>query len=370
MNIRKAVAVVVDAVDAVAGIRAFDNTRIHACIPVVAVPHTGRPIVSVLIESLKGDDAGFEQLIEKRTSFSDRVVECRLGNDEVKRWFSCSGVWFYERSTKVDDFFTVQDVPYLMLTVHEITTLKHQQEEIKYNAMRALVAEESLNAGMRETLSAATYKLQEPLNLLRAALAMLERRSDSGEQSAIIELLQQVSEKGEESLELLQKIMPEAHDGENELLNINQVIHEVLSLATPRLLAEGITVSWKPESRLPSINGNVRQMRVLFRHLIDNAIEAISEAGGKKREIELQTSLDNNWLDITITDTGGGIDVSEHYRVFEPFYTTKRGQERAHTGIGLTLAQEAVNAHAGTIEIDSSYSGGCRVKLRFPITRH
>ena len=58
------------------------------------------------------------------------------------------------------------------MTAKEITTLKLQQEEIHTNALRALLAEEELSEGMRETF----HQLQVPINLLSAALSLLKRR--------------------------------------------------------------------------------------------------------------------------------------------------------------------------------------------------
>lgn len=327
----------------------------------------GAEPATILLQALRDADPQFAQLLQQQHPFADRVVECRLGNGSTRRWFNCSGVWFNEHSTEADDFFADTQVPYLMLTVHEITTLKRQQEEIKHNAMRALMAEESLNASVRETLAAAAFKLQEPLNLLNAALAMSERRNGCNEHEPLFTLLEQVSAQGRESLELLQRIMPVAEPGEFAPVNLNEVIHQVLQLATPRLLGAGIVLSWLPQSALPSINANPRQLRVLFRHLIDNAIEAIIDSGASRREIALTTRGDEGWLEVTVCDSGNGIAPALHYKVFEPFYTTKRG---GHTGIGLTLAQEAVNAHAGTIAIDPSTSEGCCISLRLPRTRN
>lgn len=336
----------------------------HAYKKLVGELRRGEP-AALFLKTLSESDPNFASLLEQQQPFSDRIVECRLGSGETQRWFNCSGVWFNERSTDADDFFADNDVLYLMLTVHEITTLKRQQEEIKHNAMRALMAEESLNVSVRETLAAASYKLQEPLNLLNAAVAMMERRS-GGEKDSLLELLEQIKEQGSESLALLQQIMPAERD-EYEPVNLNEVIHQVLQLATPRLLAEGIILSWQPMSELPSISGNSRQLRVLFRHLIDNAIEAIIDAALPQREIAITTADSGDWLEITLCDSGKGIDNTMQYKVFEPFYTTRRGD---HTGMGLTMAQEAINAHAGTIEIDTTVSQGCCINLRLPKTRN
>lgn len=337
----------------------------HAYKKLVGEMRSGEPAVT-LLSALSAADPNFDAMMTQRQSFSDRVVECRLGSGGTLRWFNCSGVWFSERSTEADDFFADNDVPYLMLTVHEITTLKRQQEEIKHNAMRALMAEEALNVSVRETLAAASYKLQEPLNLLNAAVAMMERRAGSGERDSMLELLEQIHRQGNESLELLQQIMPVERGG-YEPVNLNEIIHQVLQMATPRLLAEGITLSWQPVSELASIIGDARQLRVLFRHLVDNAIEAIVDAGGSQREIGISASEGDEWLQVTLCDSGDGIEGALQNKVFEPFYTTKGGR---HTGMGLTMAQEAINAHAGTIEIDSGYGQGCCIKLRLPKTRH
>ncbi len=341
----------------------------HAYKKLVAELRSGEP-AAIFLQTLSEDDANFSTLLQQQQSFSDRIVECRLGSARTQRWFNCSGVWFNERSTQADDFFVDNEVPYLMLTVNEITTLKRQQEEIKHNAMRALMAEESLNVSVRETLAAASYKLQEPLNLLNAAVAMMERRSANGDQhsekESLLPLLKQIREQGSESLELLQQIMPLEQE-EYAQVNLNEITHQVLQLATPRLLAEGIVLSWQPVSELTGIMGNARLLRVLLRHLIDNAIEAIIDAAPAQREIEISTADSGDWVQITLCDSGNGIDSNLHYKVFEPFYTTKGGR---HTGMGLPMAQQAINAHAGTIEIDSSVSQGCCIKLRLPKTRN
>jgi nitrogen fixation negative regulator NifL len=323
-----------------------------------------------LLDAMREADPQFSVLLKQQRGFSDREVACRRARGSEQRWFSCSGVWFTEQSTAADDYFTNQHAPYLLLMVHEITTQKHQQEAIRHNAMRALMAEEALHSGMRETLSAAIYKLQEPLNMLHAAVAMIGRRNTAEMDAPLLQMLQQVSEQSADTLQLLQQVMPAAEEGSSEPVNINQLIHEVLQVNTERLLTEGIVVSWRPDSDLPSVNGNTRKLRGLFSQLLDNAIEAIAEAAPAQREIEIATHQDAEWLQLAFSDSGNGIDEALRYKVFEPFFTTKSGQKRPHTGMGLTLAQDVINAHAGTIEIDSDFRGGCRIQVRLPLSRN
>ncbi len=341
----------------------------HAYKKLVGDMRGGEPVVK-LFAAIEEDDPGFAQLLKRRDGFNDREVECRLGREGARRWFSCSGTWFYECSSDADDFFRQPDVPYLMLSVHEITQQKRRQEEVRRNAMRALMAEEDLNTSMRETLSAAAYKLQEPLNMLNAAIALINKKRSCSEGSEqILQLLSEIREMGEEGLELLHRTMPHESGEENAQVNLNQLLHEVVQYTTPRLLAEGIVIEWRPESSLPPITGSPRQLRTLFRHLLNNAIEAIVDATDSSREIAIHSGREGEWVSFTISDSGNGIDESLRYKVFEPFFTTKHSFDRAHSGMGLTLVQEAANAHAGTIEIGDNDNGGCQIKLRLPIAR-
>jgi signal transduction histidine kinase len=66
---------------------------------------------------------------------------------------------------------------------------------------------------------------------------------------------------------------------------------------------------------------------------------------------------------IAVTDTGGGIAVEEHRRVFEPFYSRKR----SGTGLGLTIARRIVATHGGRIDVESTPGQGSRFTVVLPI---
>ncbi|MEF8759419.1 MAG: hypothetical protein V5B36_06765 [Candidatus Accumulibacter sp. UW25] len=63
------------------------------------------------------------------------------------------------------------------------------------------------------------------------------------------------------------------------------MLRDVLDLSTGRLLAAGITVNWKPQAMLPTLQGAPNKLRSLFKALIDNAIEAMNTRGCREREL-------------------------------------------------------------------------------------
>jgi nitrogen fixation regulatory protein len=106
---------------------------------------------------------------------------------------------------------------------------------------------------------------------------------------------------------------------------------------------------------------------MLFKQLIDNAIEAMRESDSQEQRLKIATEKDTDLIYVSIEDSGPGIPVEKHAKVFEPFYTTRPMGGQA--GMGLVMAKEIVSQHQGFIEIDQNYDQGCRFKISFPLRR-
>lgn len=101
-------------------------------------------------------------------------------------------------------------------------------------------------------------------------------------------------------------------------------------------------------------------MREVFVNLIFNALDAMP-AGGR---IELRETRHNNeWLVVSVRDTGEGIPLEFQDRIFEPFFTTKGSQG---SGLGLAVSYGTIKRHGGTIEVESSPSVGTTFTIKFP----
>jgi nitrogen fixation negative regulator NifL len=320
--------------------------------------------VAALRESL---GPSFEQARQSGKGFSGQEISFEPGRGAPTRWFSCSGTWFRESDASADNFFEARKQTYLLLVANDITAVKHGQEQTRMSALRALMAEEELVQGMRETLAGAVFQLQGPINMVNAAAAMLERRTNGADENgALLDVLRQALADGRAALQTLRDSMPEAPSEAFEPVNVNQLLREVLGLCTERLLALGVVVDWIPEPVLPPLLGYENRLRSLFKQLVDNAIDAMAGVRGGARELHLRTEAVDQSLIVTIEDTGPGIPEAQRLKVFEPFFTTK-GAAGRRAGMGLPMVQEVVNEHSGTIEIDPTYTEGCRFRVRFPL---
>jgi nitrogen fixation negative regulator NifL len=229
--------------------------------------------------------------------------------------------------------------------------------------IRASMAEQQMVQTMREAISAAIFKLQAPLNVIKAALSMPAPGEDRG---GLRKVLQQALESGDEAMESLHAALPGPALEQSTLVNVNELLHEVLRLTTDRLLAGGVIVDWRPAPVLPRINGRANALRGLFKYLIDNAIHALSESDQDYREIRLDSRLEGQELVVEVLDNGPGVAAAHRLKVFEPFFCGWI-KPREHAGMGLTMAQEVVIGHGGNVEIDPDFIGGCRVIVRLPV---
>lgn len=300
----------------------------------------------------------------QRTGFVDVAVEFDPGQGGAPRWFSCSGTWVGELDLQVDSYFETRTQQFLLFVATEITELKRQQEQTRMNAVRALMAERQLAQGIRETLSGALFKLQGPINVATAAAAMLERRGE--EFASVRALLNELRNTGEEALETLRAAQPAEQPEPRIPVSINQIIRDVLSISTERLLANGILVDWHPAPVLPRVLGAEQPLRTLFRQLIDNAIDAMAEPDARGSELTITTTSRGDAVEVLIDDSGPGVAPELRLRVFDPFFSAWHASG-GHVGMGLVLAQDAVVRHDGSIEFDPGFQSGCRVRVSLPL---
>jgi len=335
-------------------------------------------------KALMGDFRGVEpatlflDALEQQIGFNLGEV-CQIGkgfnNVEVRldppgsaspRWFACSGVRMEELDEAAHNYFKRPDMNRccLLLIANEITGSRNRINEARLNMIRASMAEQQMVQTMREAISGAIFKLQVPLNVIKAALSM--PAASTSDQSGLRKVLQQALESGDEAMESLHAALPSPTMEQSSLVNINELLHEVLRLSTDKLLATGVVIDWRPAPVLPGVTGRVNGLRGLFKYLIDNAIEAVSESDQDYREIRLETRVEGQELVVEVMDNGPGVAETHRLKIFEPFFCGW-SNPREHAGMGLTMAQEIVIGHGGNVEIDPDFLGGCRVVVRLPV---
>ena len=114
---------------------------------------------------------------------------------------------------------------------------------------------------------------------------------------------------------------------------------------------------------LLSVTAVEAEMKQVVLNLTLNALEAVSPGG----QVRIDVARQDGWVELHVCDNGRGMTPQTLERVFEPFYTEKRGAQRPGTGLGLSISHAIVESHGGQIRARSEGPGkGSEFIVRLP----
>ncbi|MCG8590835.1 MAG: ATP-binding protein [Proteobacteria bacterium] len=148
-----------------------------------------------------------------------------------------------------------------------------------------------------------------------------------------------------------------------EPLRLADVVSSAVDTFRDRLSRRGVALTQELDGQ-GVLRGDPEKLRRVVINLVGNALDAFDESGTREPRIEIQAGEnlagDHVWL--RVRDNGPGIDPALQAKIFSPFYTSKD----SGTGLGLALSKKVVDAHGGTIEIESAPGAGTAFIVSFP----
>ncbi len=163
------------------------------------------------------------------------------------------------------------------------------------------------------------------------------------------------------------------------VVDIEAVIDKVFFLAMHQLDKKKIAVTKSHGTNASLVQGDAEQLQQALLNIVMNAIEAMEEGGSltiqsllltesptttlRKKSIIPRFSLESAMIQISIKDTGHGIDTEDLEKIFNPFHTTKcKG-----TGLGLSISHRIIEQHGGTVTVKSSPGTGSVFTVLLPV---
>jgi signal transduction histidine kinase len=143
------------------------------------------------------------------------------------------------------------------------------------------------------------------------------------------------------------------------------LITEALAAIGHEADAAGVTIERHIPDALPSVRGDAMALRSALQNLVGNAVKYAGEA----RWVKIGASTNSNRLRITVEDHGLGIDGNERKHIFEPFYRGREAVSRQiqGSGLGLHLVRRIVDAHGGSVSVQSELGKGSTFVMELPI---
>ena len=136
------------------------------------------------------------------------------------------------------------------------------------------------------------------------------------------------------------------------------MVRDAAGFLDPELKSRNVLLELELASNLPVLEVDQDQLKQAFFNIMKNASEAMKQGG----LLKIRTGSEAEWVHVTFTDTGGGMSQQTMARVFEPYFTTKKGG----SGLGLMITQRIVRAHGGEVAIESDPGRGLKLTLRLP----
>ncbi len=151
----------------------------------------------------------------------------------------------------------------------------------------------------------------------------------------------------------------------NEKLDILAEFDETVYMLKERAVKEGKHLLYdEPEAVYPPVYGDRNRLKQVFLNILDNALKYTPRGGVVAAQV-IYSKDEPDIIKIVITDSGCGISAEDLPKVKEKFY--KANQSVRGSGIGLAVADEIMNLHNGSLEIESGEGVGTTVTLTFPI---
>jgi signal transduction histidine kinase len=233
-----------------------------------------------------------------------------------------------------------------------------------FNTLTDSIAQAQREISQRERLSSLgrlstviAHEVRNPLMIIKAALHTLRQSNVST--AAVREA---------------------AADIDGEVVRLNRIVNDVLDFARPirfelapadinalcresaaaAQVSPGVKVDVQLDQTVPAIRTDAERLRIAFVNLIVNARDAMRSDDAR---VSVSTRFTGGGVAIVIADRGAGIERSDLPRIFDPYFTTKRGG----TGLGLPIAKNIVEGLGGAITVSSTPGKGTAIRVELPL---
>lgn len=253
----------------------------------------------------------------------------------------------------------------LLITVSDITEIK--SEQIRENQVRKMEAIGVLAGGISHDFNNLLMALQGHLSLMGV---------NSNQPEKIKDHIRQMNRLIETAAEITGSLLGFARGGKYQVepLDINQVVNMALTVFQPE--EKKIVIEKRIGPDLYKINGDRSQLEQVLLNLLVNGSQAMVDGGTLTIETRNMTIEDTNcfhfevkpgaYVEISVQDTGIGMDQTILKKIFDPFFSTKMLENTKGRGLGLSTVFGIVKNHGGFITVESKKNAGSIFKVALP----
>ena len=255
-----------------------------------------------------------------------------------------------------------QGKPHVLTIARDITEKKRSATELA-RQRETLYQREKL-AALGSLLAGVAHELNNPLSVVVARAVLLEEQGDPATQVAA----QKIRVAAERCARIVRTFLAMARQQPPERgpVIINDVVTAALDITGYAIRTSSIDVTLDLARDIPPTLADADQLHQVLLNLIINAQQSLQERPPPRRiRVATEYLAAADMIRITVADNGPGIPPHLRARIFEPYFTTK--PTGMGLGVGLAVSLGIVEAHGGTLTVDSPAEGGAAFTIALPV---
>ncbi|MBU0675797.1 MAG: response regulator [Proteobacteria bacterium] len=239
----------------------------------------------------------------------------------------------------------------------KITELEDLTEELEKN--KDLLVEAERYSALGQMAAQLVHSIRNPITSIGGVARILTRKIDSDEHKKFLDVISKETARLEKILDDLYSFT-ELNEEQREPIFLHAMLRRTLMLVQQDMVRQGIEWGLNFSDEKVQILANLKQIRQMFLHLVKNGIEAMPNGG----RLDINVAIKDHWLLVAVRDTGIGMNDDYFDKAFDPFFTTKT----YGTGMGLTMVENVLNSHGGTLEMKRRPEGGMEAMVNLPVS--
>jgi len=248
-----------------------------------------------------------------------------------------------------------------------VSPVEPSRSEQEAEDLQGRLMQVSRLATIGEMAAGVAHELNQPLAAIttyaQAGARLLERSDPALED--VHEALKQIAAQAMRAGAIIRRMRSLVRhvDVERRATDLNALINELAELMETDARVHGVRLRFELAQGLPQVMADRVQIQHVLLNLLRNALEALADVPAAERAVIVRTALgESGDVELSLSDTGPGIDPEVAERMYDPFFTTKA----LGTGLGLSVSTTIIGAHDGTLGHRANEPRGASFFVRLP----
>jgi len=258
----------------------------------------------------------------------------------------------------------------MAFTLSRMIVNRIARADMEKQLMNEKVVEAGKLASVGELAAGVAHEINNPVAIMveeagwMGDLLQEEEFKESQNLAEFKKSIDQIQAQGRRCKQITHKLLSFARktDGTVQDVDINDMLEELVALSAQRAKYSMVEIQSDYQESLPGVKVSLSELQQVFFNIINNAIDAMENNGGK---LKISSRQEDNHILVEISDTGKGIPEANLSRIFDPFFTTKPIGKG--TGLGLSICYGIIDKMGGKIQCKSSVGVGTTFWVYIPI---